>query len=567
MIDSIAIDPPDDLSKGNPFTRQNLARIVAEYKRWGLHRIYWQYYGEPDGGLWDEAGPGCNFTNSSAAAKSFENLGSPLRCLCEIAHAEGLRVYAILKPFDHGHSLTGLLPEDSPLAKRYGRLKRVGGYTRILAKYLRESPGLLMRRFPTMPPGQDADLPITEIRLYKEDHTPSAVNPDRLSLWTSRHNGSYSPYRGPMQIEEAIVERDEPVYHLNWNTPGPTRRKVRLIRIFGVEIHQPYMAVALAPGGEGNTFSNRLYALAELINSAGETAVFTYGLTSLDEERLRPGADFRRAGVSFDLPTSELQTRVLEQDPIRAVYSLDNDKGFLAFGRGKNRSLYGAGCPSCPEVRSEWLRWIGNCLSAGVDGVSIRTTKNHNRTLEWEAYGFNPPAVAAFTKRCGADVTKEPFDGTAWRRLRGEFYTEFLKGASSLVRAAGKTFQIMIEPPMLVSESQVHLMGLHYDWETWIRSGIADEICLFKIDLSHPRFAEVIHKTQERNLPVDWSCHVPESSPDDLAHSIASITRQAAHAGVERVMLYENASILKLGARGGVRCAAPELVKAIVRLR
>ena len=99
------------------------------------------------------------------------------------------------------------------------------------------------------------------------------------------------------------------------------------------------------------------------------------------------------------------------------------------------------------------------------DGVYI-STRGHRIVPEHsDDYGFNPPVAEAFKERYGVDILTQNFDLEAWRRLRGEFITEYLRDVRKLCDERGLTFGIGVPPG---DHFGPPIGNIFLDWRTWV---------------------------------------------------------------------------------------------------
>ncbi len=107
------------------------------------------------------------------------------------------------------------------------------------------------------------------------------------------------------------------------------------------------------------------------------------------------------------------------------------------------------------------------------DGVYI-STRGHRLSAEHgDQYGFNEPVAAAFKERNGVDILTQNFDLEAWRRLRGEFVTQYLREVRALCQERDLELGIGVPPGDYFGPP---LGNLYLDWRTWIQDRIIDFI-------------------------------------------------------------------------------------------
>jgi hypothetical protein len=131
-----------------------------------------------------------------------------------------------------------------------------------------------------------------------------------------------------------------------------------------------------------------------------------------------------------------------------------------------------------PQVRQHFKALIAEAIAYGVDGVEIMVGHSHNGIWkgpgssmhDYRDYGFNQPIVDRFKLRHGVDLLNaSTFDRDAWRRIHGEFFTDFLSELRPVL--AGKKLLVGMELGQYADNTLSHQ---HLDWERWISSGIVD---------------------------------------------------------------------------------------------
>ena len=88
-----------------------------------------------------------------------------------------------------------------------------------------------------------------------------------------------------------------------------------------------------------------------------------------------------------------------------------------------------------------------------------------------DQFGFGKPIVEEYKRRYGVDILREQFDLEKWRRLCGEYLTQFIRELGRMAAARKKEF--------LVGIPQGDYLGLpnsnmHVDWRTWVRERLVD---------------------------------------------------------------------------------------------
>ena len=488
MLLSVTVDFPDDITKG-PFDTEKLEKLIDTVQDLGASRLHWIYYGEVAA---DDPRRGNIWTSHWAAhgPKTIEALGEPLRAAVKIAKSRGLEIYGVLKPYNGG--LAGSFPTGSPEAGSASRVTRIGGTLVQLIPFLESHPEMRIQRKATVAPTSSTG-PIREIHLIKANADESRLRPADIRIWVSCDNHKYRHLdlipTGTVSVEAAHDEvRD---YHGNVLTRAGD--PVRVIRLTGLEISEPFMALTTCLTEGSGDFRNTPLGMVKVFGADHQALEFV--LATHAALWIKP-RDFRTYGLEFDQGYGHLPLTLDEPwQPPRAdrwVHFSGEDEfsqeallghgaagGFIGIARGKNHYLSAAPCEAYPEVRSLWLSWIQAMLEAGVDGVDLRISAHGCLSDEPDSYGWNPPVLAAYRQRFGP----EPVDAGKLAGVRGDFYSEFLREASALIRAEGKKLQVHLHaeafrPDPVFGQQHGLPANIEFQWRRWLKEKLVDEILL-----------------------------------------------------------------------------------------
>lgn len=482
---SVTVDVPDDFTKG-PIDPARLDQMMAAIKRIGATRVHWLYYGEIDpndpraGNIWD-----CYWATHGRA--TINALGDPLRAAVRAAHAHGLEIYGVLKPYNGG--LAGSFPAGSPEAGTRSRLTRIGGNLVQVIPFLEKHPEMRPQRKPFRP----ATGPIREIKLTKADAAATRLRPEHIRLWVSHDNHAYRPLpftpNGTLSIEPAPREvRD---YHGNLITRAGD--PVNVLRLTGLEIHEPFVVVTTTHSDGIGDFRNTPLGMVDVFGDAGQPLDCV--LATHAALWIKP-RDFRTYGLEFDqgyghipvtldtpwsAPTGDRWTHFSGEDEFadEALFGHGQAGGFIGIARGKNTHLSATPCETYPEVRALWLDWVQAMLDTGVDGVDLRISAHGSLSDEPDAYGWNPPVLDAYRARFGDGE----IEAAKLATIRGDFYTDFVREASARIRQRGKKVQLHLHAEAFRSDpvfGQLHGVpaNVEFQWQRWLDEGLADEVLL-----------------------------------------------------------------------------------------
>lgn len=214
----------------------------------------------------------------------------------------------------------------------------------------------------------------------------------------------------------------------------------------------------------------------------------------------------------------------------------------VALGLSREIALHLPGFlePSFPEVRAFWMDKLMRGIRAGADRVCIRIA-HHVDCVDWLAYAFADPVIQAFKKETGRMPGMNASDCALIRRIRGAFYTQFVREASLAVRKARELFIHHVENRMLATAEHDTYCQIEWDWRTWIREGLLDEIDLKYIGPDHPDcYREIMPLARQHGVKVNWITAAPEprSKPRSI-HESPRLLERAFGTGLDGMNLYE----------------------------
>jgi len=147
---------------------------------------------------------------------------------------------------------------------------------------------------------------------------------------------------------------------------------------------------------------------------------------------------------------------------------------FLSVDRSGRTRHYGVMCYAYPEVRDYMLSIYKEVLEGyDWDGLFLCTRSQSKPADFADQFGFNEPIVEEYQRRHHVNILEGDFDLDSWRRLQGEYVTQFLRQVKAyldtrdIAFAAGIPRGDVFGPP---------IGNLHLDWRTWVSEGIIDEL-------------------------------------------------------------------------------------------
>jgi hypothetical protein len=485
--------------------------------------------------------PYCGLKNN--ADITYGNLGEFLPAAVEAAHKCGIEIYAVYKPFDHAINLT--FPFNSNAALKYGKIATLSGESGWAVNGLvKLQDKRIKRRMDEVPAGIEERV-VSKIKLYADSSKPTRITRDNLTILVSDDNGAYRKYTEDFDFTDKL------------------EKGKRVITLDKLSIGNRFFSICTPFKDDNGTFKNTLDKLAEIYDTNGESIPFTYGMISRKDRNgvfsLKTSPEITLEGYEFDVFNRKIVT--MHGDSLECI--IDNSAGYIAFVKGKEEYLTGALSPVYEEVHAYWLRHIEECLEAGVDGVDLRIA-NHNRTLEWDRYGFEGPVIEEYKRIHGVDITKEAFDRKKQLDIIAGCYTDFYRKASRLIRDAGKKVQLHIGTPAL-GRGKHPYMGLYWEWEKWIEEGLADEITLKGVWPDDKEYTDMGYKlSSKHNMPIYACPYLNDltrvSSKDKFENSLRNgLAASVAERKQNGFILYEAASVIRTEKDGKIEILFPGL--------
>jgi len=160
------------------------------------------------------------------------------------------------------------------------------------------------------------------------------------------------------------------------------------------------------------------------------------------------------------------------------------------------------------------------------------------------------------------DILTEPFDRVALRRLRGEFYTGFMREASQLLRAAGKGVEAHVNA-LMRSPGWHTWKEMEFNWQAWIDEGLLDGVTIMQQELRVSPGIMAVEAARRAGVKVNFRPYLNAfprlaNGPQRLAH----LVQEARKGGADGVILYENAAYMVAAPDGSINVTSPWILDA-----
>ena len=504
---SMTYDMPDNFTGNTAYTPELLDDELRLLAGWGINRIYWMDYG-PDSPFWKVPAWRQN------ATLFFSRHGDILPLALKRAKAAGMEFYGIFKVFDMGTNRTR---DDAP--ERYGA-RDADNRTFYVDTEVGHHQEWTMQTHPAWV--RETHFPVRDIVLYSERPLP-ALDETAFRIWVSGDNKAYAPYDAGFSIQQGVIQRP----HHRWTPAGkiPEAGTVQnwFVKLSGLTVDTPFVALEMCTSSV--SVVNHRFTLAEAADASGQEPPIT---VSLDGDALQ-GFLFGKEAAGWGNASEVILGKVNWKE------------GFLGLMFRQARNLPTVLEPSFEGTRSIWLSRLKRILDAGADGVDVRILCHHNGCPEWLKFAFAEPVRLAFLQRHGREVEPVEADYESVRRIRGEFFTQFLREARALTRKHGKKLAVHIETRIDVPPCYDSTMQIFWDWPTWLNEGLMDEITL-KYWTCHSTFVHenILPLARKKGIPVHVESQIVDPRGDVRAlEKIERVIRDNRLAGMDGTILYE----------------------------
>ena len=478
FILSATVDFPDDVIYGT-YTPELLNRMMVQLKEIGVTRIYWLYYGDVEK---DSYWAGGNSTLDDPifpyGQQTFRNIGEPLKAAVPFAHAHGLEIYGVLKPYNGGAACT--YPEGASESGASNVLTRIGGPLMRTIPFLERYPDTRVQRRPIEIQTNNDNTKIRKIRLLKKDDSPTRVRGTDIQIWTSESNFKYKRKQIDFTVKETVEPAPREVRNYYGNIITKEGAPVRILTIEGLNLSDQYIAITTGLKGKGD-FVNTAVGMVEAYGDGPEplwVVVATRGAIWVLPR------DFSEYGLDFDCGLGTYETSFDDQNNQRddsGNWKWMLAGGVIAFARGKNEYLAGTPCEAYPEVRRLWSGWAQRIIDSGVDGIDVRISAHGSLTNEPSEYGYNKIIVDEFKQKYGKAPDASDTDMSLLAELRGKHFTSFIRETSKSIRSAGGKMQVHVHTEAFRRDPcHGQMMGfpdnIHFDWKSWVTEGLLDGV-------------------------------------------------------------------------------------------
>ena len=159
-------------------------------------------------------------------------------------------------------------------------------------------------------------------------------------------------------------------------------------------------------------------------------------------------------------------------------FTIENPE-FLAVDRSGKNHQHGIMCYAYPEVRDYRLALYQEVLADyDFDGLFICTRSQSRPADHADQFGFNTPIVEEYQRRHGVNILEQDFDLDEWRKLRGEYLTQFFRQVKTYLQTRDMRFAVGIPRGDVIGPP---VGNLRLDWRNWVAQGIVDELVIDQV--------------------------------------------------------------------------------------
>jgi hypothetical protein len=261
----------------------------------------------------------------------------------------------------------------------------------------------------------------------------------------SSDNGSYSRLDTTFTVTEEVQPSRREVRDYYGELVTGEGASVRTLTLNGLHITDRFVVVTTDFADDNGDFVNTAVGMIEAYGENSDTPLpvvvasrgaFWSGPRDLQENSPDFDSGLGLFQITLDMNNSSERRG--------QFWNRLSAGGLVAFAQGKNEYLPCMVSEVYPEVNRLWDGWVDRVLEAGVDGIDIRVSSHGSLVDEpWE-YGFDEPVVEAYRTKYGNDTWDSADDLARFARLRGEYFTSFIRRASNRARNMGKMMQAHI---------------------------------------------------------------------------------------------------------------------------
>ena len=513
---SVTYDAPMSIVSGH-YTPDRLDDEMRQWSELGVDRIHWIEYGQWPS-FWNYQPPGW----SDNYHKTVDACGDYLTAAVKAAHKHGLEVFADCKTFDQGFSCFEV-EDDGVSAVRCLDNRPMSAIPEMAAHRewtMQSNPA--WRRKPAKR--------IREVAVYSETPLPESLA-SQLEIWTSKDNATYRRMRGSATITVEKIRRP----HERWTPAGMVADKGStanwVIRIAGLNVAAPWLSLRLPDGVELRHLG---FMVVRAMGDAGEAPV-----TIATKGDARKGFYFWKGWQGWTNVTEALLERRTWKNDIGMVFREADDMPTMLE-------------TTCPGARAILLDRIDDMLTAGVDGIDIRTYCHHNGPMHYLKYAYAPEVIDQFRSEFSRDPQPTADDETAIRRIRGQAYTDYIREVRALTHKRGKRLTVELESGAELPHDNDCRMQLPMFWKTWLDESLTDELRL-KWFTKDSTFAhqQVLPEAKRRGVGVHVTTRCLHTGVGlrhvELGRAMLAGTRDAGFSGLS---LYEQQNLMEMNPLG-----------------
>jgi hypothetical protein len=432
----------------NYWTHERFDRDFGAFKKCGIQRCHWiEYSNWPS--FWE--GPALGTYWGKEYAKTVKHVGNYTQAACASAHRLGIEFIADLKTFDLGFNSYFT---EKPFKKSSSWEVLEQKYSSCVPE-IAAHPELTMQTNPAW--RRKPNLPVGKVVFYSDVEFP-AVKAGKVKVYASADNKKFTQIKAT--VKTGTVNRQ----HQRWTPAGNVadtgagKAKNWFIEISGLKTDKRYLVFKI--DGERFEFWHRGFMFAEAFGADGKACVVMPATGGTMEK----GFTFWKGWQGWSNQTEAMIQR-------RNWWS---DGVCVAFDEAQNMPTLLE--PAFEETRQIWLDRIQMLIDLGVDGVDIRTYCHHNGPSHYLKYAFAQPVIDTFKSLYKREPGMNDADYEKVRNIRGDFYTQFMREASKLLKSKGKKLIAEVESGAEVP-TNVHVrMQLPVQWKQWVKEGLLDEV-------------------------------------------------------------------------------------------
>ena len=462
---ALVIDIAEEASSA-PHTFETIQAMMDGYAQQGLTQVWFRPI--PDTYAATDSCQGsvvCDpFVQSDHMHRTVHAVFDPNLAFIQAAKRAGMTVHVLYSPYEGGGSVS--IPSGASAQFSFGSVQGIGGTSvfcsaevgaaknQLVSSLQYENPSVVEK-------GKAVTLEVVFAAEAFENRTSqsevSTLTPDASveilpQLWYSSRN---TDYEQAQDVSFTVTQERRALTDAVGNPLGELDCRVVRIDVSAYS-GSTYFAVAFENGDRLYTIPFSMINLYGPDGTALTSTKAVYTRNPHSDSLLQVGTvpnDYiwgaERLPILTDSPEALTSFRAwgfeYQYGGIGSDWGDGWHNGYVyGVATGAQNQLCGNLCEGFDSVREYWLGQVDRFYAKGADTVIISLENSGGMVYDYRNFGYNYLYVKEFSERYGIEILDESFDYLQLMRLRGEYFTEFLKGVDEVAGQNGKRWGVQL---------------------------------------------------------------------------------------------------------------------------